>query len=162
VELKNRRVVTAAQFRSELFEIKAEHARLTEKLREREKDASEELLNFWNSQVALINKTKPAIEKAIHAKKETELEELLAEVHNVIGHISEINTKIIAELTCENLTQLQVKELCTQLTNSSSSSLMILADFLTEIIDALVADETEYIQQLLAGFKENDSEVEDE
>lgn len=156
------KLITKERLIAELFELKLEHDRLTEKIKTRESNTSPELLNYWIGQVNLINKTKGAFAHAIQTKGKTEFEQLFDEVHDLIKHISEINTKIISELTCDNLTQLQIKERCKQLMDSGSTSLMILSDFLSEIISALASDETEYIQELLNEFEDDDSEAEDD
>jgi hypothetical protein len=157
----HQKVITAFQLRGELFELEMEQARISEKISEREKDTSPDLLNFWMQQVDLINRTKSALSKQLNSCSKNELEELYDQTKKLLEHADEINSKIINELTTENLTQLKIKEHCKQLMNSSLAGLLMLNDFLVEVTTAINAEDPEYLEQVLKEVDEaeNDQEV---
>lgn len=157
----HQKVITAFQLRGELFELKIEHERLNEKIAEREHDTSPDLFNLWIKQVDLINKTKLALDKKLSSCSKNELEELYDETRKLMEYADQINSKIINELTTENLTQLKIKEHCKQLMNSSLTGLIVLNDFLIEITTAIKSDDQEYLEQVIneADEAEDDQEV---
>jgi len=149
-----RKVVTAFQLRGELFELKIEHERLNEKIAEREHDTSPELFNLWIKQVDLINKAKLALDKKLSSCSKNELEELYEETRKLMEYADQINSKIVMELTTENLTHLKIKEHCKQLMNSSLTGLLMLNDFLSEVITAIKSDDPETLDQVLKEVDE--------
>lgn len=148
------KVVTVFQLRSELFELKIEHERLNEKIAEREQDTSPDLFNLWIKQVDLINKTKLALDKKLSSCSKNELEELYEETRKLLEYADQINSKIVMELTTENLSRLKVKEHCKQLMSTSLTGLLMLNDFLSEVITAIKSDDPETLDQVLKEVDE--------
>lgn len=105
-------------------------------------------------QVDLINRTKLALSKRLNSCGKNELEELYEETRKLLEYADEISSKIITELTTENLTQLKAKELCKQLMNSSTTSLIMLNDFLCELTNTIDPDDQAQVEQLLKEFNE--------
>ncbi len=152
------KVITAFQLRGELFELATEQQRLNEKIVDREKDTSPQLLNLWLQQVDLINRTKSALSKQLNSCSKNELEELYTQTKKLLEYADQINSKIINELTTENLTRLKIKEHCKRLMNSSLTGLIVLNDFLIEVTTAINSDDSETVDQLLneAGEAQDD------